>query len=251
VSELPPTGGPSSSESPAWTDFDWSRERYEDLVRHVVPDYDSQAGLIAQELSAAAAAAGGRPFRILELGAGTGSLSRHLLGTFPAAVVTAVDVSPVMLAECRRTLGTYGARAEVVEADFGEAELAAGPVFDAVVSRLAIHHLDDAGKETLLQRVFAALRPGGVFVNGDMITGGGEAEKAAMLAEWRRYMTSRGDDPAEWEQWLVGEDDKPATEGANLEWLRSAGFTDVRTLWKLATFAMFRAVRPAGGPAEG
>jgi tRNA (cmo5U34)-methyltransferase len=121
------------------------------------------------------------------------------------------------------------------------------PHFDAVVSRLAIHHLDDAGQERLVRGVFAVLKPGGVFVNSDMVAGGDIAESAAMMDDWRRYMRARGDDPAEWERWLVGDDDHPATEREQLGWLRSAGFSDVRTIWKHAGFAMFRAVKAQEG----
>jgi len=183
---------------------------------------------------------------VLELGAGTGGLARLLLETIPRAQVTAVDVSPVMLAACREVLAPYGDRARVVEADFASAKLGSG--YLAVVSRLALHHLEDQAKEALVGRVFTALVPGGVFVNSDMVAGACDEENAAMMVEWRRYMASRRDDPGEWVQWLVGDDDFPATEQAQLGWLRDAGFTAVQVMWKRAGFATFRAERPRGRP---
>jgi tRNA (cmo5U34)-methyltransferase len=257
------------SDTAAWVGFDWSRERYEDLIGRVIPDYERQHTLIAEAVASAASMADTAPefapapvagtgwFGILELGSGTGSLARFLLEAYPHAVVTALDVSPTMLAECRRTLAPFGERAVVVEADLATADLAGGGAesggasglrrpYDAVVSRLAIHHLEHAGQEQLLRRVFAALRPGGVFVNSDMIAGEDAAESAAMLDDWRRSMRDRGDDPAEWEQWLVGDDDHPAPERTQLDWLRAAGFTQVETIWKVAGFAMFRAVKATG-----
>jgi tRNA (cmo5U34)-methyltransferase len=267
------------SDAAAWVGFDWSRERYEDLIGRVIPDYKQQHALMAEAVVSAAPVVGTGTFSILELGAGTGSLARHLLETYPQAVVTALDVSPAMLAECRRTLAPFAERARVVEADLAtadlsdtgsaalrevvagrkgaangdaEAGLGSGGAFsppmpyDAVVSRLAIHHLEHAGQEQLVRRVFAALRPGGVFVNSDMIAGEDAAECAAMMDDWRRYMRDRGDDPAEWEQWLVGDDDHPAPERVQLGWLRAAGFTQVETIWKVAGFAMLRAVKATG-----
>ena len=247
------------SDAAAWVGFDWSRERYEDLIGRVIPDYERQHALIAEAVVSAAPAerSAPSPFSILELGAGTGSLARYLLETYPRAVVTALDVSPAMLAECRRTLAPFGERARVVEADLDTADLAGvgaesrgascpSRPYDAVVSRLAIHHLEHAGQEQLVRRVFTALRPGGVFVNSDMIAGEDATEIAAMMDDWRRYMRDRGDDPAEWEQWLVGDDDHPAPERAQLSWLRAAGFTQVETIWKVAGFAMFRAVKAKG-----
>ena len=43
--------------------------------------------------------------------------------------------------------------------------------FDAVISSLAIHHLEDVDKRSLFKRIFTALRPGGAFINVDQIKG--------------------------------------------------------------------------------
>lgn len=234
--------GSDAGQNAAWVGFDWSRERYEDMIGRVIPDYRAQEALLVDIIRETVPDGGRAPFRILELGAGTGSLSRLLLETFPRAQVTALDVSPVMLAACREVLASFEERAQVVEGDFASVELGSG--YQAVVSRLAIHHLDDQGKEALVKRVLAALVPGGVFVNSDMIASSDEEENTVLTAEWREHMLSRGDDPDEWVQWLVGDDDFPATEQAQLAWLRGAGFVEAGVVWKRAGFAMFRARRP-------
>jgi tRNA (cmo5U34)-methyltransferase len=235
--EAKPAGEPA-----VWIGFDWPLDRYEDLVRRVIPCYEEQPEMIAEAIREAC------PWgavRILELGAGTGSLARFLLDRFPAAQLTAVDVSPAMLAECRRILAAYGDRARVVEADLASADLGSG--YDAIASRLAIHHLDDSRKAELFRRAFAALVPGGLLVNSDMVTGETEAERAALLDEWREYMRGRGDDPAAWEQWLAGDDDFPVTERAQTTWLEAAGFAGVRVVWRMAGFAVVQAVKPGSG----
>jgi len=140
-----------SGEESVWTGFNWTRERYEELIARVTPGYHEQGGLIADLLKPVAARWRQGPFRILDLGTGTGSLSRSLLSAFPEAEVTALDVSAVMLAECRQVLASFGARAQVVEGDFSKQELGSG--YRAVVSRLAIHHLRDVEKRALYRRV--------------------------------------------------------------------------------------------------
>ncbi len=79
------------------------------------------------------------PTRILDLGAGTGVLSAFVRAEFPAAQLTLLDAAPRMLAQAREALRaddvTY------VERDLAD-PLPDGP-WDAVVSALAIHHLDD------------------------------------------------------------------------------------------------------------
>ena len=232
------------SEASGWGEIDWTREGYEDLIRRVVPEYDEQESLMAEAVRAALPSAGRGPFRILELGSGTGTLSRFLLKVFPEAELTALDVSPAMVAECQEVLACFGARVRVVEAGLATADLGEG--YQAVVSRLAIHHLPHAEKRALFDRVLTALAPGGVFVDSDMIAGENEAEAAAILDEWRAYMVSRGDDPAEWEEWLVGDDDFPGSAQGRLTWLREAGFADVQIIWKRANFAIIRALKPRG-----
>jgi len=69
-----------------------------------------------------------------------------------------------MLDEARAVLGD---RVRYVVADLGD-PLPDGP-WDAVVSALAVHHLDDAGKRALFGRLHAALTPGGVFVNAEQV----------------------------------------------------------------------------------
>jgi len=232
-----------SGEESVWTGFNWTRERYEELIARVTPGYHEQGGLIADLLEPVTARWRQGPFRVLDLGAGTGSLSRSLLTAFPEAEVTALDVSAVMLAECRQFLASFGARAQVVEGDFSKQELGSG--YRAVVSRLAIHHLRDVEKRALYRRVFEALIPGGVFVDSDLIVGETEAETRVMLAEWRAYMAGRGDDPDEWQEWLVGDDDYPATERERHDGLEATGFVEVRTVWKHTNFAVVSALKPS------
>ncbi len=50
------------------------------------------------------------------------------------------------------------------------ADLPSGP-FDAIVSALAIHHLDDAGKRGLYSRILAALSPNGIFITAEQVAG--------------------------------------------------------------------------------
>jgi hypothetical protein len=103
--------------------------------------------------------------------------------------------------------------------------------------------LRDAEKHALHGRIFAALLPGGVFVNSDLIAGESEAEMEAMLAEWRGCMVGQGDDPDLWQRWLVGEDDYPATESGQIAGLEAAGFSEARTIWRQANFAVVSAVK--------
>jgi tRNA (cmo5U34)-methyltransferase len=206
-----------------------------------MPGYGEQEALITGVLRQAEPPSGRGPFRILELGAGTGTLSRYLLESFPKGHLTALDISPLMVETCVQVLAPFGSRALVLQTDLADAELGSG--YHAVVSRLAIHHLEDGAKRALFGRVIKALLPGGVFVNSDLIAGETEAETEAMLAEWRDCMRAQGDDPVELAQWLVGGDDVPSPTSGLIEWLLEAGFSDARVIWRRANFATLRAVK--------
>jgi len=60
-------------------------------------------------------------------------------------------------------------RARYVVSDLAD-PLPAGP-WDAVVSALAVHHLDDPAKRALFGRLHTALAPGGLFVNAEQVAG--------------------------------------------------------------------------------
>ena len=83
-----------------------------------------------------------------------------------------------------------------------EDELPPGP-FDLVVSALAVHHLDGAGKRDLFSRVARVLEPGGLFVLGDVVVPP-EGKKGPIHIDW--------------------EMDLPDSVEDQLAWLRAAGF---------------------------
>ena len=107
------------------------------------------------------------PRRVLDLGAGTGLLTGFVRATYPEAELTLLDGAAPMLDRARATLGDE--RTRYVVGDLAD-PLPDGP-WDAIVSALAIHHLDDAGKRALFARVRGALAAGGVFVNAEQVAG--------------------------------------------------------------------------------
>jgi malonyl-CoA O-methyltransferase len=96
---------------------------------------------------------------ILEIGCGTGFLSRHLAALSPARLVLS-DISDAMLGRCRETLGTDSA-AEFLVMD-GEEPSPAGTGFDLICSSLAFQWFVDL--PSALTRLSGLLAPGGHLV---------------------------------------------------------------------------------------
>jgi len=180
-------------------EIEWDPDRYLDLMLAEIPGFEELEDAVA-------AATEGVPARdVLELGTGTGETALRVLARHPDARWTGIDASEAMLARARERLP--GAELLVRRL---EEPLPAGP-FDLVVSVLAVHHLDGAGKRDLFARVAGVLRPDGRFVLGDVVVPRAGEEGTIFID---------------------GEYDKPDTVADQLAWLREAGFdataTDVR-----------------------
>ncbi len=130
--------------------------------------WDDDPGKVATAAEVAAAVLGqidlsGRP-RTLELGAGTGLLSRALrphLGP-----TTLADSSPGMLEVARAVIAAQGLDGwRAIEVDVDRDVIPGGP-FDLVVAQLAVHHM--AHPRAVLQQIHEVLAPGGQVAIADL-----------------------------------------------------------------------------------
>ena len=111
--------------------------------------------------------------RILEVGCGTGFLTRDIQARWPGAELVVTDISPAMLARAAKgglVAGTF------LTMD-GEAPAFEGEWFDLILSSLAFQWFDDM--EAALQRLFALLKPGGSLIFSTMGKGSFAGWRAA------------------------------------------------------------------------
>lgn len=109
--------------------------------------------------------------RILEIGCGTGLLTRDIQQRWPAAVLFLTDLSPEMLA--RTATGAFVAGTFL--AMDGEAPAFEGEWFDLILSNLAFQWFDDL--EEAIARLVSLLKPGGSLIFSTM--------GAGSFARWR------------------------------------------------------------------
>ncbi len=185
---------------------------YAEFIRREIPQYDSL------QYSVAAATESLTVTSVLDLGTGTGETLARVLERHPSAQVIGLDESEGMLTVAGTRLEVYDVtlrRADLLD------DLPSGP-FDVVISALAVHHLDGAGKATLFERVAAVLRPGGRFVLGDVILPEDPPAAAIPLSDgW----------------------DKPSTVADQVRWLEEAGLI-ATVVWTEDDLALFVAERP-------
>lgn len=217
--------------------FDEEAVAYDEQILRIVPQYREQGELMLEVLPFDA----GQPIRVLDLGCGTGALSCLVLAAFPLASVVACDLSEKMLVGCERRLGRFAPRAAFRHADFGVCDLGSG-VFDLVVSGLAIHHLDRDGTRALYRRVHDALRPGGMFVNRELVLGATPAWTRRYESLWRQHVALAGATDESWFQQYLDED-QPASVDDHLAWLRESAFVEVACHFRRLNFAVFSGSR--------
>ena len=106
------------------------------------------------------------PARILELGAGTGQLTRLLAERFPGTPIDAVDLAPRMVEHSRKRF----AHLPQVNWKVGDAQThrPAAP-YPLVASSSALHWVDNL--RATFENIFQCLEPGGLFALGIMLEG--------------------------------------------------------------------------------
>lgn len=179
--------------------------------------------------------------RVLDLGAGTGLMSEAVLAVYPEAEIVLLDGAAEMLEQARERL--VAASADFVVADLRE-EIPEGP-FDAVVSALAIHHLEHRENRRLLGRIFAALRPGGVYVNAEHVAGPSPWLDRTYRRLWGEACLTAGASEAEIASAVRRmEADRSADVATQLGWMREAGLEDCDCFFKQLHFAVLAGWRP-------
>jgi SAM-dependent methyltransferase len=201
---------------------EWSEpHRVTDYLSREIPHRDLAEAMLGDALP-------DRIDRFLDLGTGDGRLISLVREAHPQAHAVGIDFSEPMLARAAERFD--GDRSVELRAhDLGE-PMPLGEKFDAVVSGLAIHHLEDARKRQIFAEIRASLRPGGVFANLDLV----RSASPELHERFRQEIGRIEDDPA----------DRLADLCSQLDWLRDAGFENVECHFKWRELALLVATRP-------
>ena len=167
--------------------------------------------------------------RVLDLGTGDGRLLGLLRRGRPRMLGVGLDFSEIMLAAAgERFAGEEGV--ELVEHNLAEPLPDLGR-FDAVVSSMAIHHLEDERKRSLFGEVLELLEPGGVFANFEHVASPTPRLHAAFFEAIEEPLEC--EDPS----------DRLTDVATQLRWMNEAGFEDVDCYWKWLEMALLIGVR--------
>lgn len=221
-------------------------KQFDQGIRQLIPHYDFMLDTLVACVPTEA-------HRILDLGCGTGELSLKLLQHCPNAKIVAIDYSPRMIEMAKSKLknSQFNGRITFIQADFGdwangEMKEKIGSNFDACVSSLAIHHLTDKMKYTLITCIAKNLVEGGSFWNADPILQESEELQNIYLKLREQWTINKGTTITEVRSQIGNSQpqgysgqDRLATLDNHLTMLSSAGFKTVAVPWKFFGLAVF------------
>lgn len=122
---------------------------------------------------------------VLEIGCGTGFLTRHLIERYPRGAITVTDIAPQMVAACEASVeAPPGARFEVLDGEAAPRDNR----YDLIVSSMVVQWFDDPARGLAALR--ERLNPGGALLYA--------ASGVDFMREWTDLMRAFGfslDDP--------------------------------------------------------
>jgi ubiquinone/menaquinone biosynthesis C-methylase UbiE len=198
--------------------FKWLTPVYDPVLRRMLPEAALKQRLIAQAQIAAGQ-------HVLDLGAGTGTLTIMVKQAYPAADVVGLDGDPAILALARHKAAAAGV---AIRFDHGSATALpyGDAAFDRVLSSLMLHHLTTEEKQRALGEAWRVLRPGGELHILDF--GPPQNALAWLIAEVLRRLEPTTDN----------------IRGRLPEMIRGAGFTAVeqtaQRMTAIGTLALYR-----------
>ncbi|MBI3360904.1 MAG: class I SAM-dependent methyltransferase [Chloroflexi bacterium] len=183
--------------------------------------------------------------RLIDLGAGTGSLAEKAIRRWPGARIVCLDGSAEMIEIGREKMADFGDDVTWLKRDLADPAWATGieGPFDGVASSFAIHMIPDEAKRRAYRWAFEALRPGARFVSADRLKAPTPVLDAEYHERWMAHIVRQtreilGKDVA---LDTVRERQRSMDDAANLKCitleenltlLREAGFSVVECFWK-------------------
>ena len=219
--------------------FNRSIAYYDDWMKKALPNFDDLFGSALAVIPFPPDTA----MHVLDLGAGTGLFSAHVLAKFPQANFVLCDVADKMLEMARQRFAAQTEQFAYRIMDYRQ--LDEQDEYELVISSLSIHHLTDEEKQTLFAGIYRALKPGGVFINIAQVRGETPYLQKLYWQHWLNQVRSIEKDEERIRESVDRRTtyDKEATLWEQIQWLKNCGFKDVDCIYKNFFVGVFFAAK--------
>lgn len=209
---------------------------FPDMVRRSIPGYGQilgMLGLLAERHLRHGA-------HVYDLGCSLGAVGLALAGRLSpeAFELTGVDLSPAMLERARETAAAESPehRLHFVEGDIRQQDYRSSGM---IVLNFTLQFLPPADRDAVIDKLFAALEPGGILVLSEKIVAPDERENAWLVERYHDFKRANGYSEMEISQKRTALENVlvPDTLSGHHERLEKAGFSRVTTWFQYLNFA--------------
>ncbi|MHA1269985.1 MAG: class I SAM-dependent methyltransferase [Candidatus Helarchaeota archaeon] len=215
--------------------FEEEALEYDEKILKIIPYYKKMVEILISSIPYSKM----EQIRVLDIGCGTGEISRRIQERYPKVKLDCLDFSEKMLNKARERLGN-GNQVEFVLSNVNELKYT--DEFEVIVSGLALHHIKtDEEKIDVYRRIYRALKENGVFYNADLVLGGNKFINELNIRKWVEYM-SRSFSREHIESEIIEvhrNEDSPAKLADHIRWLENVGFKNVDIIWKYYNLAVY------------
>lgn len=185
---------------------------------------------------------GFKPDLILDLGCGNGNITAQLLTYFPDATFVLVDASLEMINLCRHRFKDYKF---IYHNTYFQDFHFEKEKYGLVAAGFSLHHLEDIEKQSIFEKINFTLKPGGIFSYSDLMIDKTSPDHSMLLEKWNQFVNISFPDGEKW-KWIMEHYeafDKPTDYSKQIEWIKTAGFTDIQMPFKKDYWIYLQAIK--------
>lgn len=213
--------------------FEEEAREFDSIIIKLIPNYLK----MVEVLTSAINIPDDSSFSMIDLGCGTGTISKAVKERFPNVNITCVDIAGKMLEIAKDKIG---GNVTCIQADFNNFEFP--EKYDVIVSSLALHHLEnDNDKLDFYKKIYSALTDNGTFINVDVVLGSDDYIQELYMKKWKAFMSKGVSEDEINNKWLMNyyAEDRPAKMMSHLDMLMDCGFSSVDVIYKYFNFAVY------------
>lgn len=209
----------------------YTGEKYDQDIQRSIPFYRRMHTVLARIIGTSFDKS--KDYHILDLGTGTGITAARIRELLPNATLDLIDFSETMLRGAQKRLGAKKVR--YIQSDYSTYKFQ--QQYDLVVCVIGFHHQTYEGMQNTFHKLYGAMKPGGMFLLGDLMTYANKRSAAYNTALHYHHLVQKAEDTRSLTEWAHHHMflNNLATVEDLEKWLRNTGFRVNRAFLKWNT----------------